>query len=175
MKPALEPWTRLAAWEGAKIGRHDHARDTFQETRSATRRLLLKSTSSVPQSTPFTDFLSVAYSRIHSSPNFMPLVRSQEDEFHHIESGLRATSIEKWRVSTPHSQHSSDLRSSLKPPSWNPRFPSKTASWPTAAQHVVRLERIQEDEDDDDYPTPQPGPPQIPMEVTVSDYMYIMS
>ena len=103
----------------------------------------------------------------------MPLVRSQRDEFHHIESDLDVTSIERWRVSTSHSRRSSDLRSSLKLASRNPRSSSKTASWTTAVRPVVRLERVQEDEEDDGHSTYQPGPPQIPMESSVSDFLYI--
>lgn len=103
----------------------------------------------------------------------MPLVRSQEDEFRHIEPDLHATSIERWRVSTSYSQRSSDLRSSLKPASWNPHFSSKTASWTAAAHRVVRLESVQEDEEDDGCPTYQPGTPQTPMETNVSESLYI--
>lgn len=95
----------------------------------------------------------------------MPLVRSQRDEFYHIEPDCNATSIERWRVSTSHSQRLSDLRSSLKPALRNPRFSSKTASRMTAAHHVVRLDRVQEDEEDD-CPTFQPG---LPMETNVSE------
>lgn len=95
----------------------------------------------------------------------MPLVRSQEDEFHHIESDLHATPTGRWRVSTRCSQRSYDLRSSSKPASWEPRFPSKAASRTTAAHRVVRLERIQEDEDDG-CPTHQLQLPQITMEAS---------
>lgn len=103
----------------------------------------------------------------------MPLARLRGDEFHHIESDLDATTIERWRVSTSHSRRSSDLRSSLKPTSWNPRSSSKTASWTTAAHRVVRLERVQEDVEDDDHPDYQPEPPQTPMETDVSTFLYI--
>jgi len=98
----------------------------------------------------------------------MPLVRSQEDEFHRIESDLHATPTGRWRVSTHYSQRSYDLRSSSKPASWEPRFRSKAASRTTAAHHAVRLERIQEDEDDG-CPTHQLQLPQIQMEANVSD------
>ena len=103
----------------------------------------------------------------------MPLVRSQRDEFHHIDPDPGVTSIERWRVSTSCSRRSSDLRSSLKPTSRNPRFASKTASWTTAAHHVVRLERVQEDEEDDGHSTYLPGLPQIPMETNVSGFLCI--
>ena len=103
----------------------------------------------------------------------MLLVRSQGDEFHRIGPDIDATSIERWRVSTSYSQRSSDLRSSLKPASWNPRSSSKTASRTTAAHRVVRLERVQEDEEDDDYSTYTPELPQVPMETNVSDSLYL--
>ena len=105
----------------------------------------------------------------------MPLVRSQGDEFHHIQPDHDTTSIERWRVSTSYSQHSSDLRSSLKSESWNPRFSSKTASWKTAAHRVVQLEKVQEDDEGDDHSAYQPGLPQIPMETNVSDFLYVYS
>ena len=152
-----------------KIGHHDCSRDHFQEVRSATR-LLLKST--VPISQP-ANISSIAYVCIHSLPAPMPLVRSQADEFRHIESDLNATSIERWRVSTSYSQRSSNLRSSLKRASRNPRFSSKTASWTTAAHRVVRLEKVQEDEEGDDCSARQPSLPQIPMETNVSGFLHV--
>jgi len=103
----------------------------------------------------------------------MPLVRSQRDEFRRIDPDLDVTSIERWRVSTSYSRRSSDLRSSLKPTSRNPRFPSKTASRTAAAHRVVRLGRVQEDEEDDGHSTYQPELPQIPMETNVSDFLYV--
>ena len=159
--------------KGAKIGQHDRSRDKLQAVHSATRPLL-KSTVSTTNPLPYTIFSSIAYFRIHSPSNLMPLVRSQRDEFHLIGSDPDVTSIERWRVSTSHSRRSSDLRSSLKPTSRNPRFSSKTASWPTAAHRVVRLERVQEDEEDDGHSTYQPGLPQIPMETNVSGFCLLI-
>jgi len=134
---------------------------------------LLKSTVSTTQPTPLHKLFLDCLLRIHPPSNPMPLVRSQRDEFHHIESDLDVTSIERWRVSTSYSRRSSDLRSSLKLTSRNPRSSSKTASWTTAVHPVVRLERVQEDEEDDGHSTYQPGHPQIPMESNVSDFLYI--
>lgn len=140
---------------------------SHKETHSATR-LLLKSTASVSKPIPYTYFSSILYFLIHLSSNLMPLVRSQEDEFHNIESEVSATSIGRWRVSTHYSQRSHGLRSSLKPASLNPRSRSKAASWMTAAHHVARLESIQEDEDDGN-PAHEPQLPQISMETDVRD------
>ena len=103
----------------------------------------------------------------------MPLVRSQGDEFRHIESDIDATSTERWRVSTYPSQRSPDLCSSSNLASWNPRSSSKTASRMTAVHGVVRLERVQEDEEGDGHPSLQPGLLQTTMEVTVSGPLYI--
>lgn len=105
----------------------------------------------------------------------MPLVRSQGDEFRHIEPDLNATSIERWRVSTHRSQRSPDLCSSSNPASRNPRSSGKTASWMTATHGVVRLERVQEEEESDCHPTLQPGLPQITMETNVSGPLYVYS
>jgi len=103
------------------------------------------------------------------SSALMPLVRFPEDELCHIKSDHDATSISRWRASTSYMQRSSDLGSSLKSASWNPRFPSKPTSWTTAAQRVVRLEKVQEDEEGDDHSTYHPGLPQVSMETHVSN------
>lgn len=158
-----------------KIGHHDWHVTIYKDVRSATRPLL-KSTIPISLNPfPCISFSSIAYVCIYSTSTPMPLVRSQGDEFCHIEPDLDATSIERWRVGTSYSQRSSDLRSSLKCASWNPRFSSKTASWATAAHHVVRLERVQEDEEGDDQSAYQLGLPQISMETNVSDFLHVYS
>lgn len=152
-----------------EIGGHDHHVTSLQETHSATRSLLKSTTHPLPCENP----PSIIHFTTHSPSNLMPLVRSQEDELHHIESDLDPTTVAKWRVSTPYSRRSYGLRSSLKPPSCNPRFLEKATSCTTAVHHVVRLERIQEDEDDDGYPTQQPRLSQMPMEANVSGFWYV--
>jgi len=166
--------TPLGREKETKIGHHDCSRDHLQEVRSATR-LLLKSTFISQTHSPAQTYLRLPAFVSTPRPPPMPLVRSQGDEFRHIQSDLNTTSIERWRVSTSYSQRSSDLRSSLKSESWNPRFSSKTASWTTAAHRVVRLEKVQEDEEDDDHSAYQPGLPQIPMQTNVSDFLYVHS
>ena len=169
------PLVPLAREKETKIGHHDCSRDHLQEVRSATRLLLKIHHLHLPTHSPAQTYLRSPTFVSTPRPSPMPLVRSQGDEFRRIRSDIDTTSIERWRVSTSYSQRSSDLRSSLKSESWNPRFPSKTASWTTAAHRVVRLERVQEDEEGDDYLAYQPGPPQIPMETNVSDLLYVYS
>lgn len=156
-----------------KIGHHDSPRDHLEEDRSATRPLL-KSTISISQPIPqqkptFDHLLSYPLSDCSS----MPLVRSQGDEFRHIEPNIGTTSIERWRVSTYRSQRSPDLCSSSNPASWKPRSSSKTASRMTAAYGVVRLEQVQEDEEGDGHPALQPELLQTTMEATVSGPSYV--